>query len=371
MARRVASVSVAIAVAALGCGSRTGLSADLLAGDAGVPPDAAFADVVHPSCGYPTPTQLADVAFTTGGFSALTEISALTPAAGNLFIGAWIEDGEYNGDGFIESLPTAGGPLATVTGSLDQLANLQRYAGGYLVYDGASLYYARPTFPDSTILFPDLVARPAAGGPEAVIPNPLQAQTTITAIAAGSPGSPGAAWVVYDENASTAWILRWDGVVVTVLGQLDDIGTRAFIVGQSVYVAGVKHLWSAALVGGGVAQVRAWGPSAELLAATTGALFFTPDGGATVVRRDEAGGAETTIATGLQLTQNDFAYADDANLYLATETGILRIPVGGGPPAVFTTDRTGYAIAGDDCNLYWAKPNPTFSGDALVMAKAK
>jgi hypothetical protein len=365
-----------LAACVLACGSRTGLSAGALgSADAGTPPlDADPIDVQPKACGFPAPTQLADVAFTTGSFRAQIGVAALAPAARTLFVGAWMVDGPYNGDGFIASVPVSGGALTNVTGNLDQLANLQRYAGRDLVQDGVNLYYARPTFSNSTIYFRDLVESPLAGGFETVIPTPLPNAPIITAIAAGDPG---AVWVVYDERATTASVLRWDGTTATVLGSFDGLGTRAFVVEMKVYIGAVKGLWSAALDGSGLRAVRTWGQGAGLLAANATSVFFTPDG-STVMRRDEGSGAESTIATGVQFAASgpQFtgpapAFADATALYVATEQGILRVPVNGGAPAIFANTKPLQALTGDDCNVYWSVPDPSFSGDALVTALRK
>jgi hypothetical protein len=364
---RISVLALALALSA--CGSRSDLSAELLQGSAGAP-DASAADVSSGGCSAKG-QQLADVRFTpTGGF-ARVQIAALTPAGGNLFIGAWLqdeEDGRYDGEGFIESVLTTGGTLIDVTGGLGQPANLKHYAGGDLAQDGTSLYYARPTLLGTTVSFPDLVARPIAGGPETVIPNPLGAATTttVTAVAAASPG---AVWAVHTQSTPPAWLLRWDGATTTVLGSFEDYGEKVVVVGTTAYVGGFQHIWKAAFDGGGVNDANhTWDSGAALLAANDEAVFFTPEG-RSVVRRDVTTGIESRIATGVPFGQNPAAYADATALYVATKQSNLRIPVGGGPWTNLHGDPA-YALAGDTCNLYLAEPNPGFP-DALVIAIPK
>jgi hypothetical protein len=166
--------------------------------------------------------------------------------------------------------------------------------------------------------------------------------------------SPGVVWVVYDESLATSWVLRWDGATTTVLGSLPDQGLSAFVVRTSVYVGGDQHLWEVDLGGGSVSKVaRPWQAGATLLAANDSAVFFTGDG-LSIVRRDQSNGAETQIATGLLFGPKRSTYADATAVYVATQQGIERVPVGGGSSAIFANDRPVYAIAGDDCNVYFA-----------------
>lgn len=348
---------VAVVLGAVACG-RTELSVGSL--DAPDGPDASANDVSQAGCASGW-KQLADVTFTpTSGYYASFQITALTPAAGRLFIGVQLVDEGgflYVGTGFIASVPTAGGTLSYVTGSPDDPANLKHYAGGDLVQDGTSLYYARPTLYGSTVHYPDLVARPIAGGLETVIPNPLPGAPTmtVTAIAALDPG---AVWVVTTPNVPTAWLLRWDGASTTVLGSFADSGSRVVVVGRTVFVGGGLHLWKASLDGGGVSDAGAtWAEQgAQLLAGNDRSVFYTPEG-RSIHRRDVDTGIDTRIAPSTSPGQWAYApgtpaYADSTALYVAG----LRVPVDGSPWTVFV-DADLQALAGDACNIYLAEPN--------------
>ncbi len=346
-------------------------------------------------CGYATPTRLGSVALEAlgatyelspdaldGGFDVLAPITAMVVVNGTVYLAAWSEYGGAEG-GFLAKVPTAGGPLTFITEDIDAGSVSPSYFGGPLVQDGVRLYYPHPTFPPGTIIFPYVVSRPLAGGPESRIPNPVPAMTNVSAMAATGNG---AAWAEVDwVNYTGSYVLEWDGTTTTELGFVDDDLYGMFVVGQDAYLNGVKTLYVTPLAGGGLTALHSVEAGGGLIAANADSVFFSLDGNS-VVRRDAATGAETVLVSGLDYVADGgttparrAAYADAEYLYFGLEDGLHRVPVDGGDDTLVVASPVdsgtplaqAASIAGDDCNLYWVEEGlDTMTNDVMAVGKA-
>jgi hypothetical protein len=357
-----------LSLAMCACGARSQL--DLPQGfDAGPLPGTGFEAGPRPQgCRFEKPTQIADIAFGGGKFSAEMQVSALTPANGTLYVGAWIEDGEYNGDGYIASAPTTGGSLHYVTGDPSNTANLLHYVGGNVVQNETSLYYPHPTFiGDYAIEVLDVARRSLATGKEDLLPKPAGISGSLTVLAIAE-WDPGIIWLTVDNDTSIGRLFHWDGTTTTELAVTESYwpsGLPLAVTNTTAYIASSSELIAVPLYGSGAQIVQTWEDGkGALLAANATSVFYTLDG-STILQSDETLGVVNTIATGVHAR---YAAANLESLYVMTMTDIVRVSLRGEPTVTITSSPTLNALGVDECNVYWGVMKPDFSGDQLVMA---
>lgn len=343
--------------ALLGCGARSDI--ELSAGGAAAPPPDTDADACPGAPDAPTP--LATIS------GMCTGPTALTIANEHLYYGVFVQCGEPNGTGDIRRVPLAGGmPEDVDSGNYDY---------GPIVHDTTNLYVPKVVTTPGTSWHAGVAALPLVGGAAKILmsPSPQPGPLYVTDLWASD--ATGAVWLFSTGSPSDPTLLaRSDGAGPGLVASIPGWAFELVVAGEQVFVHATHALYSVPLAGGPATELRPLTLDAALLGVTASAVFFTPDG-TSIVRREVATGAETTLTTGASIHTAVFAnrvasWVDETGVYFGEGEMLKRVGLDGGAPEVLAseTGRQVQAITSDGCDVYWGV---TASGSAPAEVRVR
>jgi hypothetical protein len=257
-------------------------------------------------------------------------------------------------------VPATGGPPERILMGANGTPSMSPFSEAPLVTDGAFLYMVGVDFTASGIgSSPTVTTYDLATGAVGAIPDPPGTSPLDVSVVRAT-NEPGAFYLTGSEfDPSTSDLVHWDGTRAVVVGVLPEWCYDLQIVGGSVFVLGAHGFYELPVAGGTASEITpvTFGMGSALIGANSTSVFYTVDG-AEILRRTVATGATISVASvpGAALDSGS-AWADDAYLYFGQSqswSGLLRVPVGGGPVETFwSSDRRIDAVVTVGCEVFW------------------